>query len=217
MKIKKLNIKDYLYMLLKSVLLAMLATILLSLILGYRLILVNGWSAEPIIKYQSLIITSKADLNELEPGDFITYSYTGKFYITHQIIAINKDGSYYQLGDKIDALVNGNHYELTYGYKFDKDGNCVVSDSNKDKNATTNCNIITLQRQYSNGEFKIDSMMEYVNHQKHVIGKVIYDNYLIGKTVFILKDNPLILVGSILSIIFIFVIYDQFNVVPKQN
>ena len=63
--------------------------ILFGYLFGYKAILVNGWSAEPHIRYQSLIITRKCKMEDLKVGDFITFTKSGKSYVTHQIVSID--------------------------------------------------------------------------------------------------------------------------------
>ena len=87
---KQNKAKFIIFSLLKSLLFAFLLTIVFGFVLGYRPILVNGWSAEPDIHYQSLIIINqKVKATDLKVGDYITFSMTGKSYITHRIISID--------------------------------------------------------------------------------------------------------------------------------
>lgn len=188
----KAKTKTILSILAKSLLWAILLTLVFGYLLGYKLILVNGWSAEPYIHYQSLIITSKFKLEDLNKGEFITYTYTGKNYITHQIIAINKDGSFFEVGQNVDVLINGDNYNLIFGKKLDEQGN----PSETDDDVTTNCNIIVLQRTYNeDGSFVLDARIEYLNYDKNFVGKVIFTSPIIGNTIFTLKNNLLITFG----------------------
>lgn len=78
--------------LIKSLLLAILLTLIIGYVLGYRAFLVNGWSAQPIIRYESVIVTAKAKVEDLKVGDIITFGKTA--YTTHQIVRINYDENY---------------------------------------------------------------------------------------------------------------------------
>ena len=75
----------------KSLLFALITAFALGYFIGYKPILVYGWSAEPYIQYKSLIIIKKTDLQDLKVGDFVTFSKTGNSYVTHQIISIDGD------------------------------------------------------------------------------------------------------------------------------
>lgn len=75
----------------KALIFALLATLLIALVCGYKIILINGWSAEPYIKIQSLAITQKCDPNSLQVGDFVTFTQSGKNYVTHQVVSIDRE------------------------------------------------------------------------------------------------------------------------------
>ena len=151
-------------------LIAFVIMIGLGYLLGYKAILVNGWSAEPNITYQSLIVTYRCKFEDLKIGDFITFSNTGKSYITHQIVAIDYEN------DSIECK----------GLQY---------------NSTT--------QQY---EHQSDSQfMQY----KNVVGKVIYSNYIIGKTIFTLKGNMPILFGLLGVIVLSFIMKEEFSIDPK--
>ena len=73
------------------VFLAILSLIVLLYALGIRPFIIYGWSAEPYHHYGSIAIDYKPDFEDLEIGDFITWSRSnGKSFTTHQIIEIDK-------------------------------------------------------------------------------------------------------------------------------
>ena len=97
----------------KALGLAILITLALGYVLGYRAILVNGWSAQPQIPYHSLIVDCKTSLGNLKEGDYITFKNTST-YTTHRIIAIKKDG-YFANGEIIVATINDKQYKMVVG------------------------------------------------------------------------------------------------------
>lgn len=101
------QISYYIFAALKSLIFSLILTILLCLALGYKFILVNGWSSEPVLKYQSLIMIHKVDATELQVGDYVTFSSTGEGMITHRIISIDLEN---------DVIVcSANHYNSETG------------------------------------------------------------------------------------------------------
>ncbi len=80
-------------MITSSILFALLFTIIIGYICGFRAYLVNGWSSEPDIPYQSLVIDKKMSYDNLNVGDYITFG-SGKFYTTHVIVAMAGKGDY---------------------------------------------------------------------------------------------------------------------------
>ena len=93
--------------------LAILIMLALGYVLGYRAILVNGWSAQPQIPYHSLIVDCKTSLGNLKEGDYITFKNSSN-YTTHRIIAIKKDG-YFAKGEIIDVTINDKQYKMVVG------------------------------------------------------------------------------------------------------
>ncbi len=153
-----------------ALLIAVVLTIAAGYLCGYRAILVNGWSAEPHISYQSLIVTYRCKFQDLKVGDFITFSYTGKSYITHQITSIDYEN------DKI----------ICQGWRYNSE-----------------------TQEY---EHQDDTqVMQY----KNVVGKVIFSNYIIGKSIFIIKGNMLILIGLFALIVITFIVKEEFSIEPE--
>ena len=148
-----------------AIFLAILITIGAGYLLGYKAILVNGWSAEPYISYQSVIIVHKPKFEDLKVGDFITFSMSGKSYVTHQITEIDYEN------DVITC--QGWHYNSEiqqYEHQTDK------------------------------------QVMQY----KNVIGKVI-----VGKTIFIFKENKMILFGVIGIFVISLLVRKELSIEPK--
>lgn len=153
-----------------ALLFAILIMIVLGYVCGYRAILVNGWSAEPHITYQSLIITYKCKQTDLKVDDFITFTKSGKSYVTHQIVSIDYEN---------DVIVCA-------GWQYNSE-----------------------TQEY---EHQTDTQtLQY----KNVVGKVIFSNYLIGKTIFTIKENMLILFGIIGLFVLLLVLRDELSVEPK--
>lgn len=155
---------------LPALLFALIIMIGVGYLCGYKAILVNGWSAEPHITYQSLIVTYRCKKSDLKVGDFVTFSNSGKSYVTHQIVEIDYEN------DKI----------VCKGWQY---------------NSTT--------EEY---EHQSDSqVIKYAN----VVGKVVYSNYLVGKTIFTLKENIIILFGIVALLVLSLVLRDELSVEPK--
>ena len=270
-------------LILRALLFALLAGIILGYLFGYRYILVNGRSSEPYIHYQSLILTSPTKLQNLKVGDFITYTsskqaiFAKQSNVTHQIIAIKYDGSYFSIGEKFTALFDGVEKTMIYGYDLDEQGNVklnvksekpgnvkttvsysidfsknellkstmvtiydnndeiqsesteveksdastitiqqngnITDDANNvigiaNTNLSKTCNIITMQRQNAKASF--DLSKEYKNFDQ-VVGKVVGQSVILGKTIFLIMGNPLILVGFLGCFVLLFVLKEQFS------
>lgn len=89
-----------------SILFAILFTIILGYLLGFRAYLVNGWSSEPEIPFQSLVIDYKVKFEDLHVGDYVTFSNDGKSFTTHTIVAKagegdHKDKQYFEANEVI--------------------------------------------------------------------------------------------------------------------
>ena len=113
-------VKYYFHSILKALAFALLLTLLLGYLFGYKAILVNGWSAQPDIKYQSLIITTKVKAEDLKVGDYITFTMTGQSYITHQIISIDLENDVIVCADNQYNQETGEYEHggtQTFGYK----------------------------------------------------------------------------------------------------
>ncbi len=169
MQKKQNKAKFIIFSILKSLIFAFIVTIILGYILGYRAILVNGWSAQPDIKYQSLIITQKVKAKDLNVGDYITFSMTGKSYITHQIISIDYENDIIVCAD--------NQYNSETG-EYEHGGTQTIK-------------------------------------YKNVIGRVIFSNYILGKTAFSIRGNPWILFGIIGSFMLLLIVREQSKVEPS--
>ena len=168
----KKETKGMLSHILPALLIAVVLTIAMGYLLGYKAILVNGWSAEPHISYQSLIVTYKCKFQDLKVGDFITFTNTGTSYVTHQIVSIDYEN---------DEIV-------CKGWRYNSE-----------------------TQEY---EHQDDSqVMKY----KNVVGKVVFSNYLIGKTIFTIKGNTAILIGLFGLIVITFIVKDQFEVTVEFN
>lgn len=206
--------KNILSIILRALLFALLFGILVGYLFGYRYILVNGWSSEPYIPYKSIILTSPTKLENLKVGDFITYTSTKQALfskqsnVTHQIIAIKYNG-YFVEGEQITFTIDGIEYDVEYGYNLKlEDGNLTYV---KETNISKTCNIITMQR-VNDKNYKADITVtkEYKNFDQ-VVGRVVGHNLMLGKTLFLLMGNPLILVGFFGCFVILFIMKEQFS------
>lgn len=211
---KKYKVGDYIKFGLLSVVVGLIVAVLVFLAFGYKFILVNGWSASQTIPYQSLIITQKCGLDDLSVGDFVTTK-NGSGYLTHQLIGIKKKG-YFQLGDFYAWTMEGKDYHAYYGYDKVFDGKYESSEDERGETSSfnTTCNIITMQRSQDGKATK-----DYRNYSENFVGKVVFYNYPIGKTLFILKgpslQNRFLLLGILTSIVMVFVIGDECKLEPE--
>lgn len=188
--------------------LAILITLALGYVLGYRAILVNGWSAQPQIPYHSLIVDCKTSLGNLKEGDYITFKNSSN-YTTHRIIAIKKDG-YFANGEIIDVTINDKQYKMVVGKNEVYDINTPDSEiPTSASTQLTNYNIITMQSGEANAN------KDYINYD-NVVGKVIYCNYLIGENIFSLRNNPYILFGLLGLAVITLIAKDQFDPTPEN-
>ena len=99
MKPKQNMAKFIIFSTIKSIIFALLITVVFGYVLGFRATLVNGWSAQPDIKYQSLIITQKVKAESLEIGDYIQFSKSGTSLVTHQIIDVDRENNIFITSD----------------------------------------------------------------------------------------------------------------------
>ena len=92
---KKYNKKnEFIKMIILSIVFAIALTLVAGYFVGYRVYIVQGRSSEPAIHYGSIVIDYKVPLEELKVGDYVTFSYTGKSFVTHQIIEIDHSKDY---------------------------------------------------------------------------------------------------------------------------
>ncbi|MGD9901282.1 MAG: hypothetical protein AB7S44_01955 [Spirochaetales bacterium] len=71
-----------------AILAAMVLTIGIGYAVGYRALIVDGVSMEPIILYRSLAIDKKMAPEDVKIGDIITYTGSAGGFITHQLIRV---------------------------------------------------------------------------------------------------------------------------------
>ena len=197
---KKSKVKRIVNSVIFSILIAIVGTILLSYCFGFRAFLVKGWSSEPYIPYNSLIIDYKhTSLDDLDVGDFITLTNTGKNFVTHRIVAIKKDG-YFQADESVTIVKDGN--EKTFN---------SFSEINSGNNIE-NCNIITQQMTKDNEG--IDATCELINYENNFTGKVVKIMPVLGKILnFVRNYTDRIIVAVV--ILYLGMIFFKFN--PDYN
>ena len=187
-----------------------------------KYILVNGWSAQQKIPYQSLIITYKCKKSDLNVNDFATTSLNGTgSYITHQVIGIKHEG-YFVQGECYSWEMNGETYHSYYGYQVGEQHNITAKPGPIPDEATqiaeksnmtptgvkSNCNLITMADSEDGNTTK-----DYRNFETDFVGKVVWFNYTLGRTLFILKDpafrNRILLIGVFSCVVMVFVMSNQ--------
>ena len=220
--VQKAKVSNYLKFFLFSVFVALVVAIIAGMFMGYKYILVNGDSARQKIPRESFILTFKCEKTDVYVNDFVTINNSGS-YVTHQVIGIKYDG-YFQPGECYSWEMNGNTYHAYYGYQSGGDsGNITaksggipsaeiqeheISNMDLSPNYDVDCNLITMANSADGNARK-----EYRNFEEEFVGKVIWHNYTLGKTLFILKDssfkNRLFLFGILGSIVMVFVMSKQ--------
>ena len=220
---KKVKFIDYIKFFLFSVFVAFVVTILVGLLMGYQYILVDGWSAQQEIPYQSFILTYRCQKTDLHVNDFATMNLNG--YVTHQVIGMKYDG-YFEPGECYSWEMNGSTHHAYYGYQTGSDsGNITALDGGipsaevqeeelanmtLSDDLSTRCNLITMANSEDGNARK-----EYRNFEDEFVGKVIWHNYTIGRTMYILKDssfrNRVLLLGIASCVIMVFVMSTQSN------
>ena len=160
-------------------LISFVATVLVSYLFGFRAYLVVSGSSRPDIPIQSLIINYKCPYSELQVGDYITFSLSGKSQTTHRIVAIKPEGEYFEKGELVHFWNN----EVEYKYRVEK-----------------KCQILTMASYFAGYEEDLkdyqktgdaqspSAMVENVNYS-NFSGKVIHILPNTGKTLFFLRDN----------------------------
>ena len=221
---KKVKLLDYFKFFMLSVFVAFVLTMLIGLLFGYKYILVNGSSSAQQIPFQSFILTYKCSKDNLRVNDFATTQLGKSSYLTHQVIGIKYEG-YFEVGDCYSWEMNGNTFHAYYGYQVGSDQKNITAKpgpapddeetqrqeklqmtlSNELK---TNCNLITMANSLDGNTTK-----EYRNFEEDFEGKVIWYNYTLGKTMFVLRDsswkNRILLIGLIYSVAVVFIMSNQ--------
>ena len=196
-KFNKLNFSKIIDIAVKSVLVSLLLTIVVGYFTGFSALIVKGWSSEPTIPYESLVIEYKnTKLSDLKVGDYITWTNTGKSYTTHRVIAIKYNG-YFQDDEEITFTINGETKTEKFSQLKSKATSVLAS---------TNCNIITQQKG------GVDKPCDLINYQKNFAGKVINILPVTGKVVEYVKNNFQQLV---FSVTILYVAYWILKIEPK--
>ena len=187
MNMDKKKITKWIGTALEMIVFAFLIVIALGYVLGYRASLVIGWSSEPNIHYQSLVIDYKCAYEDLRVGDYITFK-VGSSLTTHMIVAIAGRGDFESYGDTFkqgDTITFVNR-----GVKFER-------------NISSECQIVTMATNYTNYEeytqktaedsdFVVSdssgSMVECVNYE-NVVGRVEHSLTNTGKFIIFVRNN----------------------------
>lgn len=221
--VKRVKFIDYFKFFLLSVFVALVVTLIAGLFMGYKYILVNGWSAQQKIPYQSFILTYKCQKTDLYVNDFATTSINGTGgYITHQVIGIKYDG-YFEIGECYSWEMNDKTYHAYYGYQVGDQHNITakeggvpsaeaqaqeISNMTLATNIKTDCNLITMANSEDGNTTK-----DYRNFETDFVGKVVWHNYTLGKTLFIIKDpsfrTRVLAIGLAACVVMVFVMASQ--------
>lgn len=153
--------------LLKSLVFTFIIAVGVGYLMNYRAILVNGWSAEPFIYYRSLIVTKKCENKDYKPGDFVTFTLSGKSYVTHQIVEIYRSTG-------VVVCKGWNYNSQTKRYEHQEDSQTITFDD--------------------------------------IVGKVIWKNYALGSTIFMMRENIFILVALVGVAVMTFIVKDTLKV-----
>ena len=89
-----------------NIIYALVFTFILSLVFGYRPYIVTSGSMRPSIEPGAMVLIHNTQLNNLDVGDVVTFK-EGSKYNTHQIVAIKKDGTHFQIGEVVQCDLNG--------------------------------------------------------------------------------------------------------------
>lgn len=193
---KRQSFKQIIISILWSVIIAFILTLLLAYCFGFRAFLVKGWSSEPYIPYNSLIIDYQhSSLESLNVGDFITCTNTGTSYVTHRIVAIKKDG-FFTADEEVTIYKDG----LSKTQKF--------SEIKISGDTTTNCNIITQQMTQENQG--IDKPCELRNYENNFTGKVTHILPFTGQVLNFVKTNIIMIICE-LAILYVGYIFFKFE------
>lgn len=189
---KEFNLKKLISAILIDIIFALIGTIIIGYFLGFTGFVVVGWSSEPDIPIYSFVVEYKnTSLQDLKVGDYITWSRNGG-YVTHQIIAINKDG-FYNKGDVINAVIEGTEVSITLDFE----------------NENSNYNIITKAR-----DNKIDGTLDYINYKDNFRGKVTLVMPTLGRILYFIRQNTsqvVVAVGILICFYFIFKVEPLFS------
>ena len=188
---------------------------------NYSCVYVNGWSAQQEIPYQSYILIEKCDKQSVDTNDFVCMG-TNEFCITHQVIGIKYDG-YFEPGECYSWEMNGKTYHAYYGYQVGDQHNITakeggvpsaeaqaqeISNMTLATNIKTDCNLITMANSEDGNTTK-----DYRNFETDFVGKVVWHNYTLGKTLFILKDpsfrTRVLAIGLASCVVMVFVMASQ--------
>lgn len=220
---KTVSFGNYFRFFLLSIFVAFVLTMLIGLLFGYKYILVNGSSSAQEIPFQSFILTYKCKKSDVHVNDFAMTSLSnGRTYLTHQVIGIKYDG-YFEPGECYSWEMNGETYHSYYGFHVNGENDVTAksggipseavqnqekANMTPDGNIKLDCDLITMANSQDGNTTK-----EYRTFETDFKGKVIWHNYTLGKTLFILRDpawrNRLLLIGIIYCIVIVFVMSNQ--------
>ena len=199
---KKKRIILSLSAILQSFLFAFLLTIGIGYAIGYRAFLVNGWSSEPEIMYQSLVINYKQSQNDLyqefssshdingnvftkkENGKniYVTFSTDGKSFTTHTIVAMKPEGEYFEKGEEVRFDNMGITFVRTVGKKCQ-----IITMTNNESSYQP---FITDIKNNSDGVSNGSNGPGFEQNEfKDIYGRVLYSFEKVGQILFFARNN----------------------------
>ena len=153
---------------------ALVFTFLLSLVFGYKPYIVTSGSMRPSIEPGAMVMVKEIKLSELQVGDVITFKEISK-NTTHQIVAVKKDGTHFDVGEIVEYVVDGKKYPVEI--------------------KTPGIDILT------NGTANKPDIIECVKYSQ-VQGKVYYNIWYLGLIVHTIRTQVPQLILMIISVYF---------------
>lgn len=171
-----------------SILLSILLTLLLGYVVGFRMYIVNGWSSEPDIPYNSIVLDYRSKYEDLHVGDYITFG--KETYTTHVIVAKCGEGDYkdktsFSYGEEITFENMG----ITFSRSCSLDGATIVTMTN---NKSSYADLV---KKYSEGGINAgqtcsnEGPSAEFNTYSNISGRVIYILPTTGKILIYVKNN----------------------------
>lgn len=173
---------------LTSLLLIILITVVGAFAFGFRAFLVVGWSSEPDIKKDSLIVDYKTPYEQLQIGDYVTHYTIGsngkKALTTHSIVKLaREEGKEYF---EKDEYVEFENLGVVFRKRVDRKCQVITMTNNPNQLATS---IEAYNSQVGEKMPITNGPGIECKMYKELEGKVIYSSYEIGKFIFYIKNN----------------------------
>ena len=199
---KKRRIILSLSAILQSILFAILLTIGIGYLIGYRAYLVNGWSSEPEIMYQSIVINYKQSheslykefaeshqidgntfkANEDGKNSYVTFTSDNRSFTTHTIVAMKPQGEYFEEGE----TVTFDNMGITFVRKVGKECQIITMTNNENSYQS----FINEVKNNSDGVSVGSNGPGFEqNNFENISGRVLYSNEKVGQFLFFARNN----------------------------